>query len=193
MRELNLSSDYLKATTGKFDLESIFILSLTEKSIAKLGDVENCVSLYLLNLSKNQIFSLGSLGALKKLVFLDVSYNKLSSIDGINSLGSLKQLKAQGNQIDDKTKDLCKLFENMVSLEKVYFQELSGSAANPICFILDYRKEMFRAIAKLKVLDGLRSNIDSFSLYKDEDLRGGVDANQIDKMDFNFSKRIILL
>ncbi len=33
IKELNLSVDYLKAVSGKFDVETIFYISLPEKSI----------------------------------------------------------------------------------------------------------------------------------------------------------------
>ena len=82
IKDINPTEEYLKAVTGKFDLETIFSLDLQNKSISKLSAIPNCTSLILLNLSKNKLTSVSSLSPLIQLNYLDLSFNSISSIDG---------------------------------------------------------------------------------------------------------------
>ena len=47
IKEINPSVEYLKAITGKFDLETVFNLTLENKSISKLNAIPQCTSLIL--------------------------------------------------------------------------------------------------------------------------------------------------
>ena len=86
IKEVNLTDEYLKAITGKFDLETVFNLELVNKSIGSLGSIPKCTSLLYLDLSHNNISSINGLDNLDSLVhimFIDLSYNKISNISNI--------------------------------------------------------------------------------------------------------------
>ena len=64
MIKATLSDEYIKAITGSFDLETIFDLELTQKSITSLGSLPKCVSLVYLDLSQNRITEILGIGNL---------------------------------------------------------------------------------------------------------------------------------
>ena len=106
-RDTNINVDYLKAVSGKFDLETIFNLDLNGKSktdlitgISKVGSLVQCSNLVFLNLKSNKISSLTGLGSLAQLIILDLSFNMLTTIDSLEEIPKLKYLKLQGNKID---------------------------------------------------------------------------------------------
>ena len=123
IKELNLSVDYLKAISGKFDVETIFNLMLPEKSknkknflykfilldIAKSGNLGKCKNLVSLNIANNKLPNCSGLETLKDLVYLDLSYNLLFNMDGLEYLIKLKTLRIQGNKID-KSKNVLYYF-----------------------------------------------------------------------------------
>ena len=51
IKEVELTDEYLKAITGKFDLQTVFNLELVSKNIGGLGSVPKCTSLLYLDLS----------------------------------------------------------------------------------------------------------------------------------------------
>jgi hypothetical protein len=158
IKETNLSDGYLKAISGKFDVDIIFSLNLKDKSINKLNSVIKCKNLVFLNLSNNKISNISGIDGLKELVYLNMSFNQLWSIDGIEFLIKLKHLKLAGNKIDN-SKNFIK-FKSLTNLTKLYFQEVShnDATANPICKIQDYRNEMFKIFVNLKALDGVKKD-----------------------------------
>ena len=61
IKDVNLSDEYLKAVTGKFDLETVFNLELVNKSISNLGAIPKCTSLLYLDLSHNNLSFIGGI------------------------------------------------------------------------------------------------------------------------------------
>lgn len=162
IKEVVPTSEYIKAIAGKFDLDTVFLLDLPEKSIVSLSAIVNCKFLVFLNLSRNKISVVSGLENLIDLKYLDISYNKIKSIDNLASLGKLKCLKAQGNLIQ-QINDIPKFLKGLVSIEKLYFQEMSGKDNNPITKIKDYRQSFFQNSLTLKYLDGTTKDIDFIS------------------------------
>lgn len=158
IKETNLSDGYLKAISGKFDLDIIFSLNLKDKSINKMNSLIKCKNLVFLNISNNKISNTSGIDGLKELVYLNASFNQLWSMDGIEYLTKLKHLKLAGNKID-YSKNFSK-FKSLTNLTKLYFQEVNhnDTTANPICKINDYRNEMFKTFANLKALDGVKKD-----------------------------------
>jgi internalin A len=120
IKETNATKEYLKAITGKFDIETIFVLNLKEKNLTKPNAIVLCLNLTVLNLSYNKLNSVSGMGALKDLKFLDLSYNQITNIDDLEYLSGLKNLKLQGNKID-MPKNFAQRFKNLVYLEKLAF------------------------------------------------------------------------
>lgn len=190
-KETNVSNEHLRAVSGKFDLDTIFILELKDKGIAKLGSIPKCSGLVILNLSWNKLTSLPQIENLTQLAYLDLSFNLLTTFDGIADLTKLKSLKLIGNKID-RPKNLETKFKGMIALEKLYFQEINQNpdTANPICQMENYRFEMFKAFPNLKSLDGIRKDceclvIPSYSLDDNKKLNP-------DSFNFNFNAKLDL-
>jgi hypothetical protein len=190
IKEINVTLDYLKAVSGKFDIETIFNLNLSEKNIQKLNAIIKCKSLVFLNLSKNRINSLSGIENLKEILYLDISFNNLSNIDGLENLTKMKHLKLAGNKIEYSIKEFEK-FKTLCNITKLFFQEISHSeaTANPICRLTDYRKEMFRILPSLRTLDGMKKDIDCFSRKQNLSEINEVKMN-LEDFNFNFKESI---
>jgi internalin A len=119
MKENNCSPEFLKAVSGKFELETVFILNLAEKNIFKMNAILKCKNLVSLNLSKNKLTSISGIENLPELIFLDLSFNQLISIDGLEFLTKVKHLKLQGNKID-KPKNVINLFISLLNYNSVF-------------------------------------------------------------------------
>ena len=78
---------------------------------------------------------------------------------------------------------LTKLKQN-VNLEKLYFQEVSGGAANPICKIENYRSEIIKLVPSLKSLDGVNKQYDPINL---KDNSFNIDLSKMDPKNFTFN------
>lgn len=50
----------------------------------------------------------------------------------------------------------------MSNLSKLWFQEVNGTGANPICKIDNYKNEMFKTFQNLKSLDGIKKEFEVF-------------------------------
>jgi hypothetical protein len=187
IKETNATKEYLKAITGKFDLESIFVLNLKEKNLAKLNAVILCINLTVLNLSCNKLNSVSGIGALKDLQFLDLSYNQITNIDDLEYLTSLKNLKLQGNKID-MPRNFGQRFKNLVCLEKMAFQEfdMNRKSLNPICKTQNYRNEMFSVFVNLKSLDFVRKESESLiEFFKDKEKENLMEMFEVKKINSN--------
>ena len=194
IKEINPTEEYLKAVTGKFDLETIFSLDLQNKNISKLSAIPNCISLILLNLSKNKISSVSSLSSLVQLNFLDLSFNNIESADGLEKLINLRHLKLHGNKISQFSEK----FGTLKRLEKLTFQimpykdnnELNTS--NPICKREEYRNNILVLFPKLIMLDGISRNMEPFVIEAENDNQELEEKLNIDKFTFDFSDKIQL-
>ena len=173
IKEVNLTDEYLKAVTGKFDLETIFNLELVSKNISNLGSVPKCTSLLYLYLSHNNIESIIGIENLVHIMFLDLSYNKISNISSLKSLRDLINCKLQGNNISGP---LPSFFQGFKKLEKLTFHEVpmadkpDVNTSNPICESENYREEVLNSLPKLLWLDGIKRGMEEFSTdFEDTD------------------------
>lgn len=146
-----ITKDYLKKKTQEFDLETIFVLNLKNKSLYDLGCIGNCINLVFLDLSKNNLTSVMSLCQLFFLERLDLSENKLSALSGVEHLESLKSLNVAGNLLG-KTECLLPL-TNTLSLKTLFIEV--NFLSNPL---YEYEKNakdtILNMLPKLELLDG---------------------------------------
>ena len=173
IKDIDLSDEYLKAITGKFDLETVFNLELMNKNISYLGSIPKCTSMLYLDLSHNNLSSIMGLQSLVHIMFLDLSFNNISDISYLHSLRDLINCKLQGNNISGPIPDF---FAKMKKLEKLTFYEypINGkpqiNTSNPICESSSYRQDVLDAIPQLMWLDGIPRGMDEFSNeFKDDD------------------------
>ena len=93
MAETKLTPLYLKTASQKFDLETIFIINLSNKTIqGGIGNLNECLNLMVLDLSKNRITMLSGIENLINLKVVDLSFNKLTSIDSLKGCVSLERV-----------------------------------------------------------------------------------------------------
>lgn len=195
IKEINPSSEYLKAVTGKFDLDTIFNLDLQKKNISKLNAIVNCKSLVLLNLSNNKISSITGLDNCVDLAFLDLSFNSISSIDGIENLFHLRHLKLHGNNI---TKVPFEKLKQLTRLEKLVFQiapikeEKGLNTSNPICKDKNYRADTLQLLPQIKMLDGIGRDFETFIIEEDEPDTQNEDKLNPKNFQFDFEGKIKL-
>ena len=187
MLKATLSDEYIKAVTDSFDLETIFDLELTLKSITSLGSLPKCISLVYLDLSQNRITEIHGIDCLIELEFLDLSFNNISNIAPLGALLKLRNLKLQGNNIDAPLPGSLK---SLKKLEKISFKCIdmgdgkNKNNANPICSTSNYRKNIFDMFTNLKWLDNLPKGMEEVDYeYKDDD---DDDIKKIDVNDYKF-------
>jgi hypothetical protein len=53
----------------------------------------------------------------------------------------------------------------LVNLEKLYFQDVSGNNANPVCKMDDYREEIFSLVPSIETLDGIMKGYEVIYCY----------------------------
>lgn len=195
MKETSLSGEYLKAITGKFDLETIFNLELTNKNIRNLGAIPQCTSLIFLDLSHNKLTEVSQIGKCVELVFLDVSFNQINSLSGIESLKELKNLKVHGNNIGGPVPTL---LGKMKKLEKITFQIMPYAdkpeinTSNPICKISDYRDKILDNLPFVKWLDGVPRSMEPLKELADDPTENNMEKLNPKNFDFNFADKIKL-
>ena len=188
IKEVNLSDEYLKAITGKFDLETVFNLELVNKNISSLGSIPKCTSLLYLDLSHNNLSSIIGIQTLVHIMFLDLSFNNISDISYLHSLRDLINCKLQGNNINGP---IPTFFAEMKKLEKLTFYEfpINGkpqiNTSNPLCESSTYRDDVLNAVPQLMWLDGVPRGMEEFSndiKDDDNDIKEKLNPNN-----FNFS------
>ena len=195
IKEVNLTDEYLKAVTGKFDLQTVFNLELVNKNINNLGSIPKCTSLLYLDLSHNNISSINGIENLVHIMFLDLSYNNISNISNLQSLRDLINCKLQGNNISGP---LPSFFANFKKLEKLTFHETKIqdkpdiNTSNPIYESENYRQEILDKIPKLMWLDGIPRGMEAFSIGfedNDNDLKEKLNPNNFN---FSFDRKVKL-
>ena len=194
IKEVNPTEEYLKAITGKFDLETVFTLDLSKKSISKTNAISKCTSIIFLNLSKNKISSISGLIQLKTLEFLDLSFNNISSIDGMENLINIKHLKLHGNNINGP---LDSKFKKWKKIEKLTFQIMSLendeiNTKKPICKIENYRNLIFELFPSLKMLDGIPKGMETFEIQEEKNDNILEEKLNPNNFNFDFSEKIHL-
>jgi hypothetical protein len=194
IKEVNPSEDYLKAITGKFDLETVFTLDLSKKSISKLNAIPKCTSIIFLNLSKNKLSSISGLSILKTLEFLDLSFNNISSIDGLENLIDIKHLKLHGNNIkgplDSKFKKWKKI--EKLTFKIMEFENDDTNTSNPICKIDNYRNSIFELLPSLKMLDCIPKGMETFDFQEEKSENVLEEKLNPNNFNFDFSDKIHL-
>ena len=160
-----LSKHILKSISGKFTLEAIFVLDLSNQSLTGLNYIEECKNLLFLNVSNNLLGDLKGIEKLEQLTYLNASQNSLFSIDPISSLSSLQFLILNGNMI--KTTIMLNCLSDLKNLRTLYLQSLKGEQKNPCCDEGDYRNNLFNQIKALKRLDGLPRDIKKLEIGDD--------------------------
>lgn len=195
LKEINLSDEYLKAITGKFDLETIFNLDLVNKSLSNLGSIPKCTSLLFLDLSQNKLTSVNGLENLVNIMFLDLSFNEISNISPLSSLKELTNLKLHGNRISGPPPNI---FSGLKKLEKITFQIVpfhdkpEVNTSNPICSIDNYREQIFEAIPQIKWLDGIPKEMEPFSIENDDNSNEIKEKLNPDNFNFDFTDKVKL-
>ena len=98
--ETKLTPLYIKTVSQKFDLDTVFMLDVSDRNIqggvGNLGDCTNCGNV---DLSKNRITMLTGIDTMINLKICNLSYNKLTSIDALKGCVKLEILFLQGNLI----------------------------------------------------------------------------------------------
>ena len=195
IKEIFLTDEYLKAITGKFDLETVFNLELVNKNISSLGSIPKCTSLLYLDLSHNNISSLNGIENLVHIMFLDLSYNKISDISNLKALKDLINCKLQGNNISGP---LPSFFASFKKLEKLTFHEVpildkpDTNTSNPICESENYREETLNSLPKLMWLDGIPRGMEAFSAELDDNDNDLKEKLNPDNFNFSFDGKVKL-
>ena len=152
--ETKLTPLFLKTVAQKFDLETIFILDVSDKNIqGNVGNLGDCLNLMNVDISRNRITMLTGMESLVNLKICNLSYNKLTSIDGIKGCTSLERLDLQGNLIKD-IKAIERVAPSLTKLVNLYMQEFNGEGANPVCWQKVYRSGIKQFWPNLSSLDG---------------------------------------
>ena len=195
IKEIVLSDEYLKAISGKFDLETVFNLELVNKNISSLGSIPKCTSLLYLDISHNNIASINGIESLVHIMFLDISYNKISDISNLKSLKDLINCKLQGNNISGP---LPSFFAGFKKLEKLTFHEVpildkpDLNTSNPICESENYREEILNSLPKLMWLDGIPRGMEAFSTELDDNDNDLKEKLNPDNFNFSFDGKVKL-
>ena len=193
IKEINLSEEYLKAVTGKFDLETIFNLELPNKNISKLGAIPKCTSILFLDLSQNNLSSISGLEKLSNMMFLDLSFNNISNISPLQYLKELINVKLQGNNINGPPPSI---LANLKKLEKITFYALpfqdkpDVNTSNPICDIEDYREKMLECLPQINYLDGIPRGMNGFENETEESNDTFKDKLNVKNFDFTFDGKV---
>ena len=195
MLKATLSDEYIKAVTGSFDLETIFDLELTQKSITSLGSLPKCISLVYLDLSQNRITEIHGIDCLTELEFLDLSFNNISNIAPLGALLKLRNLKLQGNNIDAPLPGSLK---SLKKLEKISFKCIdmedgkNKNNANPICKTDNYRNNIFEMFTNLKWLDNLPKGMEEVDYEYKNDEDDDIKKINVEDYKFDFGEEIKL-
>jgi len=152
-----LSKNILKSVSGKFTLEAIFVLDLSNQSLSGLMHIDECKNLLFLNISNNLLSELKGLEKLDQLIYLNVAQNSLSTIEPISYLSSLQFLILNGNLI--KSTILLSCLTDLKNLRTLFLQTMRGELKNPACDEPNYRINVYNMIKSLKRLDGTPKDV----------------------------------
>lgn len=152
-----ITKSILKSISGKFTLEAVFVLDLSNQSLSSLSNIEECQNLVFLNVSNNLLSDLKGIENLKQLIYLNAAQNSLVSVEPISNLSSLKFLVLNGNLI--KTTIVLNALSDLRNLKTLFLQTIKGELKNPACEEPDYRNNVFSQLKYLQRLDGLPKDI----------------------------------
>ncbi|NXP10627.1 LRC61 protein, partial [Thinocorus orbignyianus] len=175
---VSITPQLLKAATGEFALESILLLRLPGRGIARLGCLGDCASLEWLDLSGNSISQLEPLASLKSLAVLNLARNRVASLEPLRSCHNLQSLNVAGNRVRSLRHLRC--LAGLRRLESLRLRDPLARLANPLCLSAPaYRAALAHMLPGLKAIDGQRlsgrgSDLDQLCQDLDNSLgRGG--------------------
>lgn len=149
---VTISDRIIKKESGEYDPEVVKRLKIERYGLSVVSGLSGCISLVELSLAYNEITQIDGLSALDNLKRLDLSFNKIKRIENLMDLVFLEHLNLVGNQIESISE--VEALMPMESLNAVYFQNLDGSDANPVCKHPSYVTTVQRMLPNLQVLDG---------------------------------------
>ena len=151
-----LSIPYLKCLSNKFDVETIFVLNISNQSLSGLGSIGECTNLMFLDITQNKIKDLTPISKLMKLQVIKMGKNFISAVDPLKDNMKMLHMDLHGNGIKGAKSFAC--CKNMTNLSSIYLQTLDGQYKNPICSEDGYRASLFETVPQLKRLDGVGKN-----------------------------------
>lgn len=152
-KKTEVSQQFLKSYTNKFDAETIFILNLPNRSIASLGSIGDCINLIYLDVSQNQIKDISNLANCKQLQFLKLGKNSISDVSALSNLAGLIHLDLYGNQL--KTVKSLAPLKDIKTLNSLVLKSPDEKFVNPCCEETNYRESVFGLLSQLNRLDGV--------------------------------------
>ena len=150
---MSITDALIFKNSGQYDLEVVERLRLENLGIARITNLENCMSLTDLSLASNSITDLsGLLSAGASLKRLDLSNNKIKSLVPFEHMTVIEHLDLRGNEISsiDELDKLTACF----TLNSISFRSADGSETNPICQHPSYNTIVLRKLPQLTILDG---------------------------------------
>ena len=72
------AEDVIKKESGQFDVESVFVINLSNRGLDSVGALPLCTQLCILDLSRNKLSTLSTLSVCTRLEWLDASSNQIA-------------------------------------------------------------------------------------------------------------------
>jgi len=122
--------DKLSKSNGvltKSDIESIRVLSLSNKKLSSLEGIENLINIEELYLDNNNIVEIDKLKELTKLKVLHLQRNFISDISPLQYLTELQELSLNGNRVLS-----LKALGGLINLRNLYFTENNITDISPL-------------------------------------------------------------
>jgi len=86
MTETKLTPLFVKTVAQKFDFKTIFLLEISNRNIAAIGAVQDCLNLITLDLSRNNLTNVNGLEKCVNIKILNLSYNKITTAAALSTL-----------------------------------------------------------------------------------------------------------
>ncbi|NXW52566.1 LRC61 protein, partial [Nyctiprogne leucopyga] len=161
---VQITPQLLKATSGEFSLDSILLLRLRGRGIARLGCLGHCANLEWLDLSNNAITHLGPLATLVSLSVLNLAQNRVTNLEPLASCRNLQSLNVAGNRLNHLRQLRC--LGGLRRLETLRLRDPLSHLANPLCATAGYRGAVASILPSLRAIDGQRVSGRGSELYQ---------------------------
>ncbi|XP_066933349.1 leucine-rich repeat-containing protein 61-like [Clytia hemisphaerica] len=174
-----ITEESLKKKKNEFDVETIYVMDLSNQGIFDISALGRCLNLMILDLSGNNIPSVMALRLLTQLRILDLARNRLSALSGIESLESLEMLDVSGNFLTslDSMLSLTKLEK----LNTLVIEDKLKNASNPVVDTFSNKFEMVdqlkEMVPSLLAVDGLVATDDA-TIFNDTCKNASKDFNK---------------
>ena len=147
----------MKAASKQFDLSVVYRLSMPNKGLRRIENLDQAPNLTELDLSHNKLIRIEGLEGLDSLKRLVLSHNELERVEGIDQLDQLETLTLHGNHITNL--DDMQSLSTLPCLRHVQLQVIGAGKddRNPVCDHPAYRAAMRRMFPQLQTLDGERT------------------------------------